>query len=40
VDVLSCRKSLKGTGMMDPDVTMKREEIAAFLTSLKKLQML
>jgi hypothetical protein len=36
VDVLSRRKNLKGTGMMDPDVTMSREEIAAFLASLKK----
>jgi hypothetical protein len=38
LDVLSRRKSLKGTGMMDPDVTMNREEIAAFLASLKKLR--
>ncbi len=38
VDVLSRRKSLKGTGMMDPGETMNREEIAAFLASLKKLR--
>jgi hypothetical protein len=38
VDVLFPRKSLKGTGMMDPGVTMNREEIAAFLASLKKLR--
>jgi hypothetical protein len=33
VDVLPRRKSLKEAGMMDPDVTMSREEIAAFLAS-------
>jgi hypothetical protein len=37
VDVLSRRKSLKGTGMMDPDVTMSRasggakKQIGAFM---------
>jgi hypothetical protein len=35
VDVLPRRKNLKGTGM---DVTMSREETAAFLASLKKLR--
>jgi hypothetical protein len=38
VDVLSRRKRLKGSGIMDPGVTMNREEIAAFLASLKKLR--
>jgi hypothetical protein len=38
MDVLSRRKSLKGTGTMDPGVTMSREEIAAFALAKFKLR--